>query len=338
MKTLLSHEPGPPESLVLEDIRPAEPGDGEICIAVTACGVNFPDLLMVADRYQFRPPRPFAPGAEVAGIVARVGPNVSGFAPGDRVMAICSWGGMAEELVVHQSKCFAVPDFLPLAEAAAFQMTYGTAWHALVTAGRLVAGETVLVLGASGGVGMAAVEIATALGAQVIAAVSTEEKAAIAMERGAKSAIIYSRGPLDRDQRRALGAEIRKAGGGGPHLVIDPVGGDYTEAAVRGIRRGGRLAVVGFTAGIASIPMNLVLLNEATIVPAAWGAVVAHDPDGFRQTISDLLRLYEGGGIRPYISRRFSLEDGAAALRSLGDRATIGKTVVDVTPEKGEPE
>jgi len=194
------------------------------------------------------------------------------------------------------------------------------------------------VLGASGGVGMAAVEIATALGAQVIAAVSTEEKAAIAMERGAKSAIIYSRGPLDRDQRRALGAEIRKAGGGGPHLVIDPVGGDYTEAAVRGIRRGGRLAVVGFTAGIASIPMNLVLLNEATIVPAAWGAVVAHDPDGFRQTISDLLRLYEGGGIRPYISRRFSLEDGAAALRSLGDRATIGKTVVDVTPEKGEPE
>lgn len=338
MKALLSHEPGPPESLVLEDIRPAEPGDGEICISVTACGVNFPDLLIVADRYQFRPPRPFAPGAEVAGVVARVGPNVSDFAPGDRVMAICSWGGMAEELVVHQSKCIAVPDHMPLAEAAAFQMTYGTAWHALVTAGHLVAGETVLVLGASGGVGMAAVEIAAALGARVIAAVSTEEKAAIARQRGATSAIVYPRGPLDRDQRRALGAEIRKASDGGPQLVVDPVGGDYSEAALRGIRRGGRLTIVGFTAGISSIPMNLVLLNEATIIPAAWGAVVAHDPAGFRQTIAGLLRLYEQGGIHPYISRRFSLADGAAALRSLGDRTTIGKTVIDIAPEQGEPE
>ena len=330
MKALMSHAPGAPDSLVLEDVAPPQPAEGEIVIRVAACGVTFPDVLMVADKYQFRPPRPFAPGAEVAGIVSRIGPGVSEFAPGDRVMAICSWGGMAEELAVHHSKCVAAPDSLPLDEAAAFQMTYGTAWHALVTAGRLAAGEEVLVLGAAGGVGLAAIEVAAALGARVVAAVSSAEKAAVAKAHGAADAIIYPHGPLDRDQRRRLAAEIRNASAGGPHLVVDPVGGDYSEAALRGLRRGGRLVVVGFTAGIPSLPMNIVLLNEASIVAGAWGAVVAHDPAGFRAAIAALLELHAAGRIRPHISRRFPLAAGAAALQSLHDRSVIGKTIIEI--------
>ena len=333
MKALLSHRPGPPESLVLEDVAEAAPGAGEISIRVIACGANFPDLLMVADRYQFRPPRPFAPGAEVAGIVEAVGSGVAGFAPGDRVMAICSWGGMAEKLVVSETKCVPVPDFMPMDEAAAFQLTYGTAHYALVSCGKLVAGQTLLVLGAAGGVGLAAVELGKALSASVVAAVSSPEKAEVARGCGADATIVYPRGPLDRDARRALAAEFRQATGGGPHLILDPVGGDYSEAALRAIRRRGRLVVVGFAGGIPSIPLNLVLLNDARIVAGAWGAVVAEDPARFRSTIADLVDLYARGLLRPRISERLPLKEGARALSLLEERSAIGKIVIEIGRE-----
>ena len=331
MKALRSHAPGGPLTLTLDEVADPVPGDRDVLIRVAACAVNFPDLLMVADKYQFRPPRPFAPGAEVSGIVERVGGGVSGFAPGDRVMALCSLGGMAEKLVVDADKCVLVPDFLPLDEAAALQLTYGTAFYAIDVCGGLQTGETALVLGAAGGVGLAGVELCRALGARVVAAVSSPEKADLARSRGADETVEYPTGPLDRDARRALAVRLREAYGG-PHLVLDPVGGDYTEAALRAIRPGGRLAVIGFAAGIPAVPLNLVLLNDARIIAAAWGAVVARDPARFQRTIQGLLELYQRKLIHPFISKRLPLERGADALAVIESRAATGKILIEVDP------
>jgi NADPH2:quinone reductase len=328
MKALVSRLPGPPESLVLEDVSEPEPGPREVRIRVAACGVNFPDLLIVQDKYQIKPPRPFIPGAEAAGIVDRVGADVSTVAPGDRVMAVCSWGGMAEKLVVPAARCSRVPDGMPLDEAAALQITYGTAHYGLKYCGRLVPGERLLVLGAAGGVGVAAVEIGKALGAQVIAAVSSEAKAAIARNAGADSVLIYPPGPFDAATRGALASTFKAALDGGVNVVLDPVGGEYTEAAFRSIAPGGRLVVVGFAAGISSIRMNLVLLKGAQIVGAAWGAVVEKDPAAYGETIGALVDLYARRMIRPLISARLPLERGAEALRLLQARAAVGKIVV----------
>jgi NADPH2:quinone reductase len=328
MKALVSRMPGPPESLMLEDVPEVEPGPRDVRIRIAACGVNFPDLLIVQDKYQIKPPRPFSPGAEVAGIVERVGADVSTVAPGDRVMAVCSWGGMAEKLVVPAARCTHVPDGMPLDEAAALQITYGTAYYGLKYCGRLAPGERLLVLGAAGGVGVAAVEIGKALGAQVIAAVSSEAKAAIARNAGADSVLIYPPGPFDGTTRGALASTFKAALEGGVNVVLDPVGGEYTEAAFRSIAPGGRLVVVGFAAGIASIRMNLVLLKDAQIVGAAWGAVVEKDPTAYQETMGALFDLYAKGMIRPLISRRLPLERGAEALQLLQAREAVGKIVI----------
>jgi len=333
MKALLSYHPGPPESLVLEEVPDPVPGPDEVLIRVVACGVNFPDVLLVAGKYQFRPPRPFSPGAEVAGIVEQVGAEVTRFAPGDRVMALCSWGGMAEKLAVSEAKCVAVPGTMPLDQAAALELTYGTAHHALVSPGELKEGETVLVLGAAGGVGLAAVELAKAMGARVLAAVSSPEKALAAREAGADEAFLYPRGPFDKEGRRELGRQLRAAAGGGADVVIDPVGGDYSEAALRAMRPGGRLVVVGFAAGIPQLPLNLVLFGEAKIVAGAWGAVVARDPACFRQTIGELSSLHARGLIRPRISRRFPLGQAPDALAMLERREAVGKIVIEIGAE-----
>jgi NADPH2:quinone reductase len=328
MKALISRVPGPPESLALEDVPEAEPGPRDVRIQVAACGVNFPDLLIVQDKYQIKPPRPFSPGAEVAGIVDSVGADVSTVAPGDRVMAVCSWGGMAEKLVVPAARCIHVPDGMPLDEAAAIQITYGTAHYGLKHCGRLAPNERLLVLGAAGGVGLAAVEIGKALGAQVVAAVSSDAKAEIARKAGADSAFVYPRGPFDAATRGALASAFKASLNGGVDVVLDPVGGDYTEAALRSIAPGGRLVVVGFAAGVPSIRLNLVLLKSAQIVAAPWGAVVEKDPAAFRETIGALFDLYAKGMIRPLISRRLPLERGAEALQLLGAREAVGKIVV----------
>ena len=328
MRALISHRPGPPESLVLEDVPEAEPGPRDVRIRVAACGVNFPDLLIVQDKYQIKPPRPFSPGAEVAGIVERVGAEVSTVAPGDRVMAVCSWGGMAEKLVVPAARCTHVPDGMPFDAAAALQITYGTAYYGLKYCGRLIPGERLLVLGAAGGVGIAAVEIGKALGARVIAAVSSEAKATITRNAGADSVLLYPRGPFDETTRGALASTFKAALNGAVNVVLDPVGGEYTEAALRSIAPGGRLVVVGFAAGIASIKMNLVLLKGAQIVGAPWGAVVEKDPAAFKETMDALFDLYAKGTIRPLISRRLPLERGAEALQLLQAREAVGKIVV----------
>lgn len=329
MKALLSRTPGGPDSLTLERIDPPVPGPGEVVLRVVACGVNYPDLLLIQDRYQIRPPRPFAPGSEVAGSIAAIGPEVSGLAIGDRVMAICSWGGMSEQVLVPAALCVPVPAGMPLDVAAAFQLTYGTAHYALADSGQLLPGQTVLVLGAAGGVGLATVEIAKALGARVVAAVSDEKKAALARDAGADDTVIYPR-ELDPGSARDLARRLRSACGHGADVVIDPVGGAYAEAALRAIASGGRYVVVGFAAGIGSVPLNLVLFNHATILGAAYGAVVAQDPASFRRTTEALLELHAAGNVHPRIGARFPLEQGAQALAMLESRRALGKIIVEI--------
>jgi NADPH:quinone reductase len=328
MKAVISREPGPPESLVIEEVPEPEVGPGDVRIAVAACAVNFPDLLIVQGQYQVKPPRPFIPGAEVAGVVESVGADVSTVVPGDRVMAICSWGGMAEKLVVPAARCALVPDGFPIDEAAVLQITYGTAYYGLKSCGRLAPGERLLVLGAAGGVGVAAVEIGKALGAHVTAAVSSEAKGVIARNAGADSVLVYPAGPFDGAARAALAATFKASLPDGVNVVLDPVGGDYTEAALRSIAPGGRLVVVGFAAGIPSIRLNLVLLKSAQIVAAPWGAVVEQDPAAWRATMSALFDLHARGMIRPLVSRRFPLARAAEALRLLQGREAVGKMIV----------
>jgi NADPH2:quinone reductase len=264
----------------------------------------------------------------VSGIVERVGAEVSTWAPGDEVMAVCSWGGMAEKLVVPADQCLRVPRGMPLDEAAALQITYGTAFYGLKQCGQLVSGERLLVLGAAGGVGLAAIEIGKALGAKVIAAVSSDAKAAVARDAGADSVFVYPRGPFDDVTRGALSSAFKGALRDGVDVVLDPVGGEYTEAALRSISPGGRLVIVGFAAGIASIRMNLVLLKSAHIVAAPWGAVVAKDRATYKKTMDSLFQLHASRAIRPLISERFPLERGAEALQRLQARQAVGKIVV----------
>ncbi len=328
MKALLSRQPGPPETLAIETVPDLTPKAGQAVIRVEACGANFPDVLLIEDKYQIRPPRPFAPGAEVAGIVESVGEGVTSVKIGDRVMAICSWGGMAEQLAIAAERCLPVPGEMPTDEAAAFQLTYGTAYYGLKESGRLSAGETALILGAAGGVGLAGVEIAKALGARVIAAVSSEEKAQIAREAGADGTIIYPRGPFDAAGQKNLAALFKEGCGSGADVILDPVGGDYAEAAFRAIAKKGRHVVAGFTAGIPRVPFNLVLFKDAQVVGAPWGAVVAEDLPAYKKAIDELLALYKAGKIRPRIALRLPLDRAREGLDLLLGRQAVGKIVI----------
>jgi NADPH2:quinone reductase len=331
MKAVLSRTPGPPETLEVADIEAPAPGDGEVAIRVAACGVNFPDALIIEDRYQFRPPRPFAPGGEVSGTVAAVGPGVTGLRPGMRVLASLGWGGMAEQAVTRAERCVVIPDTMPFDEAAAFLMTYGTSWHALVDRGHLRSGHTLLVLGAAGGVGTAAVEIGKALGARVVAACSSTDKVALAKACGADAGVVYPRGPFDKEGARALADLFKSAcGAGGADVVYDAVGGDYSEAALRAIAWEGRFLVVGFPAGIAKIPLNLALLKGCEIAGVFWGEFVRRDPVRHASNVKDLFDLYENGQIRPRVSKRFALAQGHEAIAWLASRQALGKVVVVV--------
>lgn len=331
MRALLSEAVGGPESLRLADLPDPEPGRGEIRIAVKACGVNFPDSLIIEDRYQFKPARPFAPGGEVSGIVDAVGEGVTAFKPGDRVLASTGWGGMAERLVAPEARAVPIPESMPFDQAAAFLMTYGTSHHALKDRARLRSGETLLVLGAAGGVGLAAVELGKAMGARVIAAVSSQGKADLAKAHGADHAVVYPAGPFEKDGRKEL-AELFKGavGSAGADVVYDPVGGDYAEAALRSIGWEGRYLVVGFPAGIPSIPLNLTLLKNCQIVGVFWGAFVARDPQAHAANVRELFDLYARGAIRPTVSERYPLERGGDAIAALAGRRATGKLVVMV--------
>jgi NADPH2:quinone reductase len=329
MKALLSKSPGGPETLVLEDRPTPVPGPNDVLLQVKACGVNFPDVLIIQDLYQFKPPRPFAPGSEVSGIVAAVGDAVTSVKIGDRVLASTGSGGMAEQVALAASRCTPIPDAMPFDEAASFILTYGTSHHALKDRAKLRQGETLLVLGAAGGVGVAAIELGKAAGARVIAAVSSAEKLEFCRSVGADDGVIYPHGPFDRDGAKGLADQFKKAcGPNGADVIYDAVGGDYAEAALRAIAWDGRFLVVGFPAGIPKIPLNLPLLKSCQIMGVFWGAFAQRDPAASRANNEELMALYAEGLIRPRISERFPLARGGEAIGRLASRAALGKLVV----------
>ena len=331
MKALLSRVAGGPGTLTLEEVPAPTPGPGQVLVSVRACGVNFPDTLIIEDRYQLRPPRPFSPGAEVAGVIEALSEGVSGFAVGQRVIGLAGFGGMAETVAIPAAQCTPMPDGMDFETASGFIMTYGTSIHALKDRARLAPGETLLVLGAAGGVGLAAVELGRAMGARVIAAVSSDEKAALARAHGAEHSIVYPTGPFDDAGRRALAKAFKEAAGEkGADVIYDPVGGDYTEAALRAIAWEGRLLVVGFPAGIARLPLNLTLLKSCQVVGVFWGAFTQRDPRASRVNNEELLALYAAGKLRPEVSEVFALARGAEAIAALAARTARGKLVVAI--------
>ena len=322
---------GGPDALMIADVSAPTPGAGEVLVDVRVCGINFPDSLIIQDLYQFKPQRPFAPGGEISGVVAAVGKGAEAFAIGDRVIARTGWGGLAEQVVVEASRCVAMPDAMPFDEAAAFLFTYATSYHALKQRARLASGETVLVLGAAGGTGIAAIEIAKAFGARVVAAASSAEKAAFARECGADEAIVYPAGVLDKDQSRALGEAFKTASPEGFDVVYDPVGGDYAEPALRAMAWKGRYLVVGFTAGIPRLPFNLPLLKGCEIVGVFNGGFVANEPAVAAANTAALIQLYCQGKLRPRVTRRFAFEDAPQAIEAIAGRTALGKLVVEVS-------
>jgi NADPH2:quinone reductase len=330
MKALLSAKVGGPGTLVLAEVPDPVPRDDEVLIRVKACGVNFPDTLIIEDKYQFRPERPFSPGGEVAGVVEKIGKDVLGIRPGDRVIGWRIWGGMAEKVAAKAANCVLIPDQMPFDEASALIVTYGTSYYALKNRANLRPGETMIVLGAAGGVGLAAVELGKALGARVIAAASSEEKVAFAKQHGADGGIVYARGPFDKEQLPGLSALFKQACPDGANVIFDPVGGDYAEAALRCVSREGRFLVVGFPAGIPKLPLNLVLLKSCQIVGIFWADWVENRPAEFRTSARELLALCAQNAIKPVISRRFPLEEGGKAIELLAARSAMGKIVVMV--------
>ena len=329
MKALLSHAPGGPETLRLDEVADPEPKAGELLVRVRAAAINYPDVLIIEDKYQLRPPRPFAPGGEIAGEVIAVGDGVEGWSAGDRVIAVTGFGGLAEKVAIPARSAFRLPDERSFAEGSALLLTYATSIHALADRGKLQAGETLLVLGAAGGVGLAAVELGKAYEARVIAAVSSEEKAQAAREAGAEQAVVYPAGPFDRDGQKALSQLFKDAvGPAGADVIFDPVGGDYTEAALRAIGWEGRLLVVGFPAGIPKLPLNLTLLKSCDVRGVFWGAFAARDPKANAAHVETLFRLWRQGMIAPRVSATYPLDKAGEAIAAMAGRRVIGKLVV----------
>lgn len=329
MKAMLSKEVGGPETLVLEELPTPEPGKKQVRIRVHAAGVNFPDTLIIRDMYQMKPPRPFAPGGEIAGEIEAIGEGVTGLAVGDRVLGMVGFGGFATQVVADAGRVVKIPDNMPYDEAACFVLTYGTSHHALKDRAEIKDGESLLILGAAGGVGVAAIELGKAAGAKVIAAVSSEEKAQFCRDLGADETIIYSRDMSDRATQKEFSNEIKKLSGGeGVDIVYDAVGGDYAEPAVRALAWKGRFLVVGFPAGIPKIPLNLTLLKGCQIVGVFWGAHTLREPAAHAENMGDLFRLYAEGKVKPRISASYPLEKAGDALQLLSDRKVQGKVVV----------
>ena len=324
MLAVLCKEFGPPDRLVVEDVPSPPLGSGEVRIGVHACGVNFPDTLIIEGKYQFKPTPPFSPGGEVAGVVLEVGKDVRGFGPGDRVIGMTGWNGFAEEAVVAPEKCLKMPDAMDFATGASFSMTYGTSYHALVQRGKLEPGETLVVHGASGGVGTAAVEIGKVLGATVIATGGDREKLATLKELYKVDHVVDTRDatPL-KDQIKTL------TNGAGADVIYDPVGGSVFDQSLRCINWKGRLLVVGFASGtIPSAPANLMLLKGCSVVGVFWGAFAAREPAENAANFETLFDWYEQGKLKPHISHRFPLERAAEALKALVERKVIGKAVL----------
>ncbi|HZZ94860.1 MAG TPA: NADPH:quinone oxidoreductase family protein [Usitatibacter sp.] len=322
MKALVCRALDGIDSLAVGELPSPVPGPGEVVIGVTAAGVNFPDVLMVQGKYQFKAPLPFAPGCEVAGIVKSVGEGVTAVQPGQPALAIMMSGGFAQEALAREADVVPLPAGVDLVQASAFLFTYGTSYHALKDRAKLAAGETLLVLGAAGGVGLAAVELGKLMGARVIAAASSPEKLALCRERGAAETIDYSREDL-RERLKALTA------GRGVDVTYDPVGGDYTEPALRSMGWNGRHLVVGFAQNeIPRIPLNLVLLKGCAVVGVFWGEFRRREAATFRANSAQLVRWLDEGRVKPHVSARYPLERGIEALRAVAERRAVGKVVI----------
>ena len=322
MKAVLCKAYGPPESLVLEDVEPLKPGRGQVVVGVKACGVNFPDVLIIQGKYQFKPPMPFSPGSEIAGVVKELGAGVERVKVGDRVIAFTGHGGFAEEVLAEAAQLIPMPDIMDFATASAFVLTYGTSHYALKDRAQLKPGETLLVLGAAGGVGLAAVEIGKVMGARVIAAASSDEKLAVCKEHGADEVINYATEDL-RERVKEL------TQGNGVDVAYDPVGGNYSEMALRSMAWGGRFLVIGFAAGdIPRIPLNLTLLKGCSIVGVFWGSFTARDPKRNQEHLQELLTWFATGKIKPLISATYPLSRAADALNDMLNRRVKGKVVL----------
>lgn len=331
MKALVSEAPGDYSTLRLVERPDPVPGAGQIVIDVRACAINFPDSLIIQDLYQFKPARPFSPGGEAAGVISAVGEGVTAWKSGDRVIGLSTHGGMAEKMLLDQIEVVRLPEGRSFAEGASFFFTYGTTIHAFKDRARIKPGDRVLVLGAAGGIGISGIELGKALGATVVAAVSSEAKAAVARESGADEVVIYPTNPLDRDQSKALAEQFKAASGGeGFDIVYDPVGGDYSEPAIRATAWEGRFLVVGFPAGMARIPLNLPLLKSCDICGVFWGKFRADNPRANAAHFEHLFSLWDQGLISPKVSETFPLERGGEAIARLANRSAIGKLVVTI--------
>jgi len=324
MRAVLCRQYGPPESLTVEDVEAPTANESQVVVDVKACAVNFPDVLIIQNLYQFKPPLPFSPGAEIAGVVRSVGSGVEGVRVGDRVFASTGWGGLAEQIAVDARSLIPIPDGIDYGPASSFLYAYGTAHHALEDRGRLRPGETLVVLGAAGGVGLAAVELGALMGATVIAAASSDDKLALCREYGAAETINYA--------GEDLKTRIRDlTGGAGANVVYDPVGGPYSEPALRATAWEGRFLVIGFAAGeIPAIPLNLTLLKGCDIVGVFWGAFVGREPERHRRNVEELVAWWRAGKLRPHVSSTYPLDRAAEAIRELADRKAKGKVVVTV--------
>jgi NADPH2:quinone reductase len=322
MKAILCTAFGPPSDLVLADVASPAPGPSDVKIAIEAAGLNFPDVLIVQGKYQSKPPFPFSPGAEVAGTVIEVGERVTSVKPGDRVMALCSVGGFAEEVSTAEASVFKIPDGMSFEDAAAFPLTYGTTYHGLVDRGALRSGETLLVTGAGGGVGLAAVQLGAALGARVIAAAGSREKLDAAVGSGATETIDYTTESLV-DRVKALTNDT------GADVIYEAVGGDVFDACLRGLAWGGRLLIIGFAGGrIPEIPANRLLLKGASAVGVFWGAFAARSPAANRANFERLFELVASGALAPKIGARYPLANVAQAMEDMADRKIVGKAIV----------
>ena len=328
MKALVSFEPGPAETLRIADMPEPVPAPDQLLVRVHAASLNYPDALMLEDLYQTRPQRPFATGGEVAGVVEAVGSAVAGFAVGDRVCGVCGHGGIAEKVVMKAWLTSKIPEGMGFDVASTMTTAYATTIHALLDRARLPKGGQLLVLGASGGTGMSAIELGKALGARVVAGVSTEDKRAAVLAAGADAVVVYGRGPFDKGASRGLAEAFKAACPEGYDVIYDPVGGDYAEPALRAIAWEGRYAVIGFTAGIPKIPLNLTLLKACDVVGVFWGSWAMRNQARFHEEMAMLFDLWRQGRIKPLISERFSFETAASALSRMRSRGAIGKLVV----------
>ena len=329
MKAFLCKEFGPVDSHTVEEIEDPVAGPGQVVVDIKATGISFPDVLIVQGLYQFKPPFPFSPGSEISGVVSSVGEGVTMHKVGDRVMGSIGSGGLREKGVYLEQQLMPLPESMDFNTAAGFPLNYGTTYHAFKQRGELKEGQSVLVLGAGGGLGITAIHIAKAMGARVIAAASSQEKIDLCVKEGADEGIIYER-DMDRDLQKKFSDEIKELTGGGVDMIYDLVGGDYAEPALRAIARHGKYLVIGFTAGIPKMPLNLTLLKECQIVGVFWGQFAAIDHAENTQNFKELFELHAEGKIKPFVTETYSLEESAKAIKTLEDRKVLGKVVVNM--------